>query len=209
LDTDTLIFIYQHCASLNYQSLVRRVRGRLRRKFYEALPIIEEIKFYQSSIPALYEFAIRCLSNEMVNPWAHTYVYYYVLAESNALFGYDLGKAMRELLDARIKRAEEHYRITKDRQVRWAIKYIDSVLAGRCPGAANKPAKHSKTEAPSLFSKSKFVANEAQVAQPVAMVPAPKVKTSAVCYTGGEKGHLARNCTVEIKDLVERPQPEC
>jgi hypothetical protein len=218
LNSKELLIIYQHCEFLDYQSLMNRCCGRLLGKSYEALPTVEEITVYQTSIPTLYENAIRYLSTQMVRPWACSYAHYYALAASNAVFKKDLGKAIRELLDTRIKSGEHYYRTTKDPQVRWAIEYNDRVRAGRSPRSLKKfPTKPFKdnavAEAPGLLSKPPVDASKTEAAQDASKEPvqesAVEAKKSAGCYTCGEEGHLARNCTVKIKDAFKRPPPEC
>jgi hypothetical protein len=233
LTSDTLIHIHTHCAFLEYQPLMQRTEGRLKGKFYGALPSVEEIKAYQKSIPALYKFAIRCLANEMVMPWTCNYTTYYALAATNKAFAEDMGKAVRELLDVRVKRSEQYYQNTKDRRVLWAMKYTDSVLAGVptpiFKNFATKPTKSAKQmegEAPSLFHKTKASPNSSATMPPAGegiqgtasgslQQQSLKAKKSFSCYKWGGEGHIARNCQAEIEDITESvkktegPLPEC
>ncbi|CAG5182488.1 uncharacterized protein ALTATR162_LOCUS10185 [Alternaria atra] len=43
--------IYQHCGFLECDSLKKRIFSRLKSEFYNALPIVDEIELYQTSIP--------------------------------------------------------------------------------------------------------------------------------------------------------------
>ncbi|KAL1797543.1 hypothetical protein ACET3X_004149 [Alternaria dauci] len=130
LQPSTLTTIYQHCEFLEYESLKKRIYNRLKGRFYKALPTVQEIEFYQTSIPELYEHLLHCLLDEMVNPWTRDYGPYSRLAETNKAFGEALDDAMDGFLISRVKASEAYYQNTKNRHTVWAVKYIKAVLAG-------------------------------------------------------------------------------
>jgi hypothetical protein len=130
LSSSILTVIYQHCDFLEYESPKRRVYSRLKGKFYNVLPTVQEIEFYQTSIPELYEHLLHCLFEEMVNPWTRNYEPYSRLAETNAAFGKALGDAMDKFFISRVKTSEAYYQNTTNQYTVWAIKYIEAVVAG-------------------------------------------------------------------------------
>ena len=100
-----------------YDALKKRIYSRLKGKIYNALLTIEEIKLYQTSSPGLYEYALHCLLDEIVNPWTHNYGPYSRLAETNEAFGKALGDAMDRFFTSRVKASEVYYQKTTNRDV--------------------------------------------------------------------------------------------
>jgi hypothetical protein len=215
LSSSILTVIYQHCDFLEYESLKRRVYSRLKGKFYNVLPTVQEIEFYQTSIPELYEHLLHCLFEEMVNPWTRNYEPYSRLAETNAAFGKALGDAMDNFFISRVKTSEAYYQNTTNQYTVWAIKYIEAVVAGTVrpkrpvPKPVNK-ARQTGSVAPGLFSKNRPDATPmADVilsckdisATSVRQVPQRnlKSKTPFKCYSCGNKGHISRNCNAKLQ----------
>ncbi|RMZ66461.1 hypothetical protein GMOD_00001797 [Pyrenophora seminiperda CCB06] len=131
LNSDLLILLYQHCAFLQYGPLMERILQRLKGKFIESLPTIQEIELYQTAIPPLYQHVIDIIASEMVNPWTCDFTAYQDLAETNKTYGKDLDEAIKKLLTAGIKRGKRYYKRTKDPKVIWSMKYMDRVLGGK------------------------------------------------------------------------------
>jgi hypothetical protein len=216
LDSNTLIVIYQHCDFLGYEPLKKRIYSRLKGKFYNALPTVDEIELYQTSIPKLYEYALHCLSGEMVNPWTRNYGPYSRLAETNEAFGKTLGDAMDKFFTSRVKASETYYQETTNRDVIWATKYIDAVLAGTVrpkkpfPRPMSK-AKQMRNVAPGLLSKTRLgtppvadviLSRKNNPTTPVQQNQQQdaKPKKPFKCYTCGNEGHMSRNCNANSQD---------
>jgi hypothetical protein len=230
LPSDVLFRIHQHCAFLEYKPLMQRIQGRLKGKFYGSLPTGDDNQALQKSIPELYQHAISCLSKEMINPWTCNYTSYYALVETNEVFRKDLGKAIRELLDARVKNSDKYYRPTKNPHVIWAIRYRENVLSGVPPSKFKNSAtqsiksnKQTEGAAPSLFYKTESPAKDSTdtlqategfqgTSSGVAQQQNLKAKKSFTCHKCGGEGHMARKCQAKIEDVIEkteRPPSKC
>jgi hypothetical protein len=131
---------------------------------------------------------------------------------ANEVFRKDLGKAIPELLDARVKNSDKYYRTTKNPHVIWAIRYRENVLSGVPPpkfkNSATQSIKSNKqTEgaAPSLFHKTESPAKDSTdtlqategaqgISSGVAQQQNLKAKKPFTCHKCGGEGHMARNC---------------
>ncbi|KAI4641115.1 hypothetical protein J4E93_007993 [Alternaria ventricosa] len=201
LNSDALIVMYKHCEFLEYDSLKKRIFGRLKSKFYHTLPTVDEIKQYQNAIPALYDCAIRCIVDEMAKPWTCSYEPYLELADTNEAFGKALDGALQKYIASRVKVSEEYYRDTKDRRVIWAIKYVEDIRAGRRPYTKFSDRSQQKGKAAAgQFNNVKADAN--CVAGNIPALTAKQDKkyvsktyTPFTCHKCGGEGHIARNCT--------------
>lgn len=235
LNSDALIVTYKHCDFLKYDSLKKRIFNRLKSKFYHTLPTVDEIKRYQHSIPALYDYAICCIVDEMARPWTCSYESYFELANTNEAFSKALYYALQKDIASRIKVSEGYYRDTKDRSVIWAVNYIEDIRAGRRPytkfnnmssNVSSWRSQQKGKAAPGLFNNVKADANSVSGNFPTLTAKhdnkhVNKVYISFTCHRCGSEGHMARNCTAEVaagsvtatgvtyKKPEHRPGPVC
>jgi hypothetical protein len=209
LDSDILVVMYTHCKFLGYDSLEKRIFNHLRAKYYQSLPTVDEIERYQTSIPALYDHAIRLLVNEMARPWTCNYDSYLQLSKTNEAFGKALDDALQKEIASRVKFIEAYYRNTTNRHVVGAIKYVEKGNA--TPGMFN----NTRADANGTAGNIRALASKHDQKQ------ASKASTPFNCYKCGGKGHIARNCTAETtaesvmntgnpdKKTGQRPPPIC
>ena len=122
---DNLVLLYTHSAFLQYQHLMDRIVGRLKGKYYDALPSVDDLKTFSAFVPPLYDYAINVLAHEMVNPWTCNYSSYVELANADQTFSDALGAAIQKLLVHRIKVGTEYYERTANRQVAWSTQYYE------------------------------------------------------------------------------------
>lgn len=130
LSVDCLITIYSHSAPLFYQRLMDRVVGRLKGKYHEVLPTVQEIKDFRDFVPPLYDYVVNILAFEFINPWTCDYSAYTEFAMVDKGFGDKLEKTVRKLLKHRVKTAEKYYEGAKNRHVLWSKQYYANLSKG-------------------------------------------------------------------------------
>ncbi|KAF1843123.1 uncharacterized protein K460DRAFT_418246 [Cucurbitaria berberidis CBS 394.84] len=222
LTFDKLVLLYQQCAFLDYKSLMARIIGRLKGKFYDSLPSVDEIKLFATSVPPMHAFSIDCLAKEMINPWTCNYTPYLELAQLDQAFGKALDQAMQDTLADRVKVGKQYYQRTTNRQVLWSKKYLDkrfNLAPSRTPPTAKKMAKQDqskkKLKATKPLDSKPHVDTRAGDTQGTRDLPHTssaaaqheKVKSKKVfkCFICSGEGHLARNCTEDAKNAVIEP----
>lgn len=209
LPANALVLIYQHSIFLGYEALMKRVYGRLKSNIYHCLPMAHEMQLLQKTLPPLYEFAVYCLARDMVNPWACDYSQYTEFAQTDPVFGAALDNAMQKLLAARVKAGKEYYALTKNRSVRWAKQYVDSVLAGKVP--PKKPVSTSRfsTVAPEVSGSgiAMQISKDSTIfSHKYSLKVDREKKKPRIRYKCSEQGHIARHCTA--KPIPDSAQSE-
>lgn len=220
LALDNLILLYTHSAFLQYQTLMDRIVGRLKGKYYSSLPSVNDLKTFAAFVPSLYDYAIGVLAHEMVNPWTCNYTAYTNLANIDQDFSDALGAAIQKLIAHRVKTGEEYYARTLNRQVAWSKEYLESVGNGVAPPkedhvkqgtpkssdkvSTRKPlSEKSKNTKPATASEGIKATTKVHLAG-INMTAAHKI---AICYSCSDAGHFSRNCPAKIKQELFVPEP--
>jgi hypothetical protein len=233
LPVDSLVLLYTHSALLGYESLMDGVFRRLKGKYYDSLPTVDEIKMFQVCIPPLYEHAIKILADEMIYPWACNYSAYSKLAMVDQTSCDKLEETIKELLARRVKASEKYYATTKNHQVTWAKQYYENVNnakldltqqdMSKCVIVKLPPDVDSKPKDSFAVKKKRALGNPKarKSSKPLTSTPdmqdpysgahneagtltrKPKPVNILNCYYCGEEGHIARNCTSKAADAIE------
>jgi len=208
LSFDDLAMLHRHAARLQYADLMSRIVGSMQGKFQTDLPSVEELKVFKDDIPALYEYAITVLVDEMSNPWAANYTSYMAYAKENTAFGDALGLTMKTLIAARVQRSVEYYtRYANKRDIALSTAYYARRAKARASGeAANETSP--KQSGPRRIRGSKKVSIDSTAAAdnlPGGKSSPRSSKTHEPfnCYNCGDEGHISRNCKAEPK--VKKP----
>jgi hypothetical protein len=232
LSVDSLVLLYTHSAFLEYKSLMDRALGRLKGKYYDVLPTVDEIKTFQVCVPPLYDHAVSILADEMANPWACSYSAYSELAISDQAFCDKLENTIKDLLARRVEASEKYYATTKNRQVLWSKQYYENVKNAKVDLTEQDMSKREVVNLPeAVDSKSKDSpppkkkrggrkADTRKSTKPhestldkhdapsEAYIQGSKaLKSKPVnrfnCFYCGEEGHIAHNCTTKATDTLK------
>jgi hypothetical protein len=235
LTFESLVLLYTHAAFLQYDSLMARVVGRLKGKYHDSLPPVNDIKTFSVFVPPLFDYTVGILAHEMANPWACNYTAYTEYAALDETFRVKLEETVQDLIAHRVEVGIQYYQRASNRHVQWSQQYYDNVAKDRgktTKQGKKKPAVKLPVAADTKDGTTSATENKRrgrkpktkQVVKPTdvsetfpnathkSTADATKKKRATKdfkCYNCDVTGHLVRDCKAKKLQRVQHPAPAC